>query len=531
MKSYLFIAITFVLIAILALSGCGETTSTSTQLSPATSSTTTTSTATTTSTSEPTPKTGGTLTLLWRGASGSLGWAAEGTSGEMIHTAQFFYEALVKDVRTGGELKYEPWLATSWDLAEDGKSVTFHLRNDVKFHDGTDFNAEAVKWNYEHLIASGKQPNWISVDVVDEYTARLNMTEWQNTAMYQFGNVSYIVSPTAYETNGVEWLNVHPVGTGPFVFESFEQDVSCKGVRNPDYWGEGPYLDGIEVKYVPDWSARKTAMQTGEGDMTVFELGKESFDMESLGFQLYTSAESLYSVLMSGANSDSPFANQKVREAVEYAIDREDIASGLGFGQWEAPYQNIPRSDSAWDPDFMGRKYDPEKAKELLKEAGYEEGFSTTLYPMPGSNSDCAIAVQDYLSKVGITVDIENWDPGRFFQFFNGQTWEGMVIAVMPTNGNYNFTLLMLYSGTRPIFVSSLITPQLKEVVMESLNSREIDISMIREAVQIMHDQCIAIPLYEAGLCVATHDYVHGGGIGERGLMVTLNPGTFWLDK
>ena len=128
-------------------------------------------------------------------------------------------------------------------------------------------------------------------------------------------------------------------------------------------------------------------------------------------------------------------------------------------------------------------------------------------------------------------MDIENWDPGRFFQFFTGQTWEGMVIAVMPTNGNYNFTLLMIYSGTRPMFVSSLITPDLEEVVMESLNSREIDISMIREAVQIIHDECLAIPLFEAGLCVATNDRVHGGGIGKRGLMVTLNPETFWLDK
>jgi peptide/nickel transport system substrate-binding protein len=523
MKKFLFIIVAVLIIGGLVFSGCAKTETTTTPTQQPTTQPTTQPTAT--------QKTGGTLTMLWRGAGGNLGWPnGPGSMGELVMTNQIFYEPLLIGTVKNNQLIYQPCLAESWELSDDKKSVTFHLRQGVKFHDGTDFDAEAVKFNYDKIIEEGDEPNWESVEVLDKYTVRVNHIEWQNPAMDEFLQTSIIVSPTAYN-KGMDYLSVHPTGTGPFIFESFEQDVQCTGVKNPDYWGEGPYIDKFVMKYVPDWNARKTALQTGEGDIALAELGKQTYDLRSLGFDVYAANDAVFSIMMSGANADSPFANKKVREAVEYAIDREALAEGIGFGEMEAPYQLDPTIDPAWDPNFVGREYDVQKAKDLMKEAGYENGFTTTLNPMPGSSDDAAVAVQDYLSEIGITVKIEYMESPKFFQFMTGQTWEGMVITGVPCSGNYNFTLLTFFSGTRPMYVSSPSTQALRDAVMASVNSPEIDISLIRKTVQVIRDDCIAIPLYQAGMGYGWYDYVMGGGVGEREHAMYWHPESFWLNK
>ena len=129
------------------------------------------------------------------------------------------------------------------------KSITFNLRKGVKFHDGSDFNAEVAKWNLDNMIKAEASAfaSWASVDIIDDYTIRVNFTKWQSTLPMSFaeGNPwAPMVSKAAFEKNGLEWMRANPVGTGPFKFESFQLDASLKVVRNPDYWIKGkPYLD------------------------------------------------------------------------------------------------------------------------------------------------------------------------------------------------------------------------------------------------------------------------------------------------
>jgi ABC-type transport system substrate-binding protein len=137
-----------------------------------------------------------------------------------------------------GELK--PWLAESYKVADDLTSITFNLRKGVKFQDGTDFNAQAAKWNLDNQIQAKRQPYWKSVEVIDDYTIRLNLTQWQNSILSFLADEtdSWMVSPAAFQKNGIDWMRKNPVGTGPFKFVSFASDTGLKTVRNPDYWGK-----------------------------------------------------------------------------------------------------------------------------------------------------------------------------------------------------------------------------------------------------------------------------------------------------
>jgi len=550
MKKFLIFTILAVISIALVLTGCSSTTtqtatstvtntstatSTATATTTATQTQTSTTTATQTQTATSTIKTGGTLTMLWRGAGGNLGWSnsGPGSMGELVMTNQIFYEPLIKGgLDASGNVAYSPCLAKSWEIASDHKSVTFHLQEGVKFHDGTDFDAEAVKFNYETIMKQDGEPNWASVEVIGKYTVKVNLKQWKNPAMDEFLNTSLIVSPTAF-AKGMDYLSVHPVGTGPFVFSEFELDVKCVGVKNTNYWGQGPFVDKFVMKYVPDWNARKTALQTGEADISLAERGKQTYDLRQLGFNIFSANDAVFTMFPSGGNPDSPFAKKEVREALEYAIDREALAAGIGFGELSVPYQLDPKSDPAWNPNFVGRKFDLAKAKELMKAAGYgDTAFSTSLIPMPGSSDDAAVFVQDSLKKIGITVKIEKWESAKFFQFMTGQTWEGLVITGVPCSGNYNFTLNTFFSSANTqMYISKAATTASKAAADESVNSATWNKDLIQKAVKALSDEAIGIPLYDAGMGYGWYKYLDASTIGTREHPMYWNVETFKLNK
>jgi ABC-type transport system substrate-binding protein len=513
-KIYVSLIILLLMIALL-VPGCGKKESTST----------------TTPTPTPTEiqKKGGTVTFLWRGSTGSVGWPVE-TFGEISHTQQLFFEGLV---RTTFEGEHEPWLATSWVIAQDGKSVTFHLREGVKFHDGTDFNAQAVKWNYDTWIDAGRVPNWESVDVLGDYTVRLNISSWRNTIMEEFGNNVYLVSPTAFEENGLDWIRLHPVGTGPFIFDHYVQDVETKGLKNTNYWEPGkPYVDAFVIKYVPDWSARRNAMEAGEGDLAVAELGRETSDMRDIGMNIKSMHEANFCLVPSGGNPDSPWSDVRVRQAAEYAINRESIATGLGYGEWTAPYQlAAPYTKGIYDPNFVGRRYDPEKATELLQEAGLQNGFDTTIYPFPGCPRDLAVAVQDYLGRVGIDADIVYWEEAKFFELYNGASWEGLILDGINAYPNWNQSLWFWFTNEPNVFVTKTNSPELYAAIIESLSSLTPDVNLMKKATDMVYDMCVMFPVSNCGISFAEAPYVMDSGAMTLDFGFYFRPENIWLNK
>ena len=453
-----------------------------------------------------TPKYGGTLRFISDQLPANQGWPAE--PGINQATTQACCDTLLRGDNKGNVI---PWLAESYKLADDRNSITFSLRKGVKFHDQSDFNAAVAKWNLDNFIDAKMQENWASVDVIDDYTIRVNFTQWQNTLLSTFVEPSFpafMISKAAFDKHGKDWVRQHPVGTGPFIFDSFVLDVSCKMVKNPDWWVKGkPYLDGIDYTLIADASTRKTAMKAGEGDLlNVTAADMAEFAASGLIVKP-VHAQGINGLIPDTANTDSPWANQKVREAVEYAIDKEGIAKAFGYGYGVVPDQIVPPVCAlAYNPDFtLGRKFDLDKAKQLLAEAGYSKGFETTFIIRPTLNKDIPVALQANLAKVGIKVNLDFTELGRWLTNYmtSKATWHNAVLynSIPAVSGvDYAAGLQFLFNM---LGVSWLRTPELNEAYQAFLTSPTVEIEKVRAVTDMITKEALIIPTNSGqwGLC------------------------------
>jgi peptide/nickel transport system substrate-binding protein len=344
-------------------------------------------------------------------------------------------ETLLKFDETGAPVA---GLAKEWNVDVAAKTITLVLQKDVKFHDGTDFNAEVAKWNLDSVRESARTElkGVDSIDVVDDHTIRLNLSTFDNMVLVNLGGpAGLMISQAAFEKNGAEWCEKNPVGTGPFKLASWQTDVKQVYERFDGYWQTGkPHLDGMEWVIIPDPMVRLASFKAGEVDVTLDVEPKDAKEMETEGkYNISSLSSGLYGIAGHSAQADSPFADVKVRQAMEHAIDKQAICDTLGYGYWEPPYQAAAPGRWAENPDVVGYRYDPAKAKELLAEAGYPDGFKTTIYVMatPQIIVDMVTAAQGYLKEVGIDAALETMDHPRFGEFFAGTAWQDG-IAMMP---------------------------------------------------------------------------------------------------
>jgi peptide/nickel transport system substrate-binding protein len=258
--------------------------------------------------------------------------------------------------------------------------------------------------------------NWKSVEVVDDYTIRISLKTWQNTALRPFASASgYIISPTAYQKNGVDWANYNMVGTGASTQSEFLRDVSLTVVKNPNYWEQGkPYLDKLQYIFVADPLTAEASFKTGAGDVIQCYTDQMADNLKKAGFKIISYPGFAYTLYPDGSNANSPWSNPKVRQAAEYAINKDAIANAMGYGTWTASYQYSPQTSPAFDPNLTPRKYDVAKAKQLLTADGYASGFKTTIYSAPvGMSKDIPLAIQADWKAVGIDADVQNPQAGH----------------------------------------------------------------------------------------------------------------------
>ena len=192
-----------------------------------------------------TPRRGGILKIL--SASGDATYLGYPPKSRKLLDYQYVSPCIETLIKFDNNLLPAPNLASSWKIADDKRSITFSLRKGVKFHDGSDFNAEAVKYNIKLCEKHPSFSDVIGVDVLDDYTVLIKFKNITGSLWSYFSiSPGEIQSPAALEKNGREWTKLNPVGTGPFLFKSFVRDVSLEYVKNPNYWQKGkPYLDGV----------------------------------------------------------------------------------------------------------------------------------------------------------------------------------------------------------------------------------------------------------------------------------------------
>jgi len=550
MKSRIYLLIGIVLLLVLLLPACTgnatTTTSTSTTSTTQTSTTTTTTPVptpttpakTTTSTTAPTQTTttasrdpnkyGGIWKLTLNvGPSTPLGYMPEAAN-DSYTAASPALESLISLQKDGTAV---PILATSWDIDPAAKTMVFHLRKGVKFHDGTDFNARAVKWNYDLILAAKKAPNIASVDVIDDYTVRINLKVYQNTDFTGMsGGQFQVTSPTSFEKNGIDYARTHPVGTGPFKFVEYQRDSKLTYARNENYWDPNlPYVDGVEYYVVSEETIRKLLFKRGDVHM-IRASTTIAQELQKEGHAQITEAGGTFVLVPDSANEASPFANIKVREAVSYAIDRAAIAEGLGAGLMVPAYQVYPGNPVAAVPNLPKTEFDKAKAKQLLAEAGYPTGFKTSIHTFVRVvNRDFITAIAKMLSDVGIQTTPDFPEPGKYEEY-RSQGWSNSLLAhalVGVTNPN---TIYSQYFPESNITFPSLKRPDgFYDLVNASLTSPTLDPVKVQAVFKLMADNFMVIPYVEETVCNFYAPGAHDDG-GEKFTLVNFFPRYAWLE-
>lgn len=311
----------------------------------------------------------------------------------------------------------QPSLATDWKTVND-TTWQFKLRKGVKFQDGEDFNAAAVKYSIERLLdPKTKSPivelsDVKEVDVVDDYTVNI-VTKTPDPILPNkivlFGGV--IVPPQYIKEKGDDYFAKHPVGTGPFKFVSWEKDNKIELEANADYWGGAPSVQKLIIRIIPNAADVISALKTGEVDLAydgiTSDVAAELQSSSNVKVETIPWIRTFY--INIDTQSKTPLADQKVRQALNYAIDVPTMIKTILGGEAHQVSTLIPAQNFGYDKSVGAYSYDPAKAKELLAQAGYPDGFSTKL---DATSEDASVvqAIAGQLSQVGVKVTVNLMD-------------------------------------------------------------------------------------------------------------------------
>jgi len=489
---------------------------------------------------EPTP-TGGILKISHQAAAVTLGDPLPMSRADDLFKAGPAIETLIHYDETGAPM---PWLATSWEVDAEAKTIVLHLREGVKFHDGSDFNAEVVKWNFERYMATGRAElrTVESVDVIDDHTVRINLSSYDSLIITNLGIYpGMMISKESFETYGEEWAGMNPVGTGPFKFVSWEKDVSVKFEKFDDYWQEGkPYLDAIEFHIIGDPLVRMAAFQAGEEDIVMGLDPKDARYLEEKGeYVIRFLGSGMH--LMSGDAMipGSPYADIKVRQAIEYAIDKQALCEVFGYGYWTPLNRGMARPGGwADNTDVVGYPYNPEKARELLAEAGYPDGFKTTLFTRvaPIWNQNFMTAVAGFFIDVGIDTEVEPCERGRENIAAVKGGWEDGIwnwtMGLYAPDELMTINRLMARGGI--LFVSKYVASEFQDVLEEAVAAPDFETKarLTRELQYLMVDKYAMVTwLNQTGTPSARYPEIHDEGISIGPGSVHWTPEDAWIDE
>ncbi|WP_416147855.1 ABC transporter substrate-binding protein [Salipaludibacillus sp. HK11] len=482
-----------------------------------------------------------TLIFARGGDSQSLDYASV-TDGESSRITLQIYESLLKFNEDSFEV--EPSLAHDWDISDDDLTFTFYLEEGVTFHDGTDFNADAVVTNFDrwsdpdsefgfaddgyayttygnqfggfkgddnHIIDEINVINDHEIEFVLKYPSGAFL---QNIAMSYFA----MTSPAALEEHGPA-INKNPVGTGPFKFVSWDRDDRIVLDKNEDYWMEGlPKLDQVIFQVIPDNSARLTALRSGEIDI-MDGLNPDDYAMvqDEPGLQAFERETNNVGYL--GFNTDkAPFDDPLVRQAMNHAVDKETLISLL-YADLAVPAKNtLPPAYLGYNDDIEPYAYDPERAIELLEEAGYPDGFEFDLWAMPVARpympdaERAAEVLQANFSDIGLESEIVSMEWATYLEEIQTGVQDVFMLGWSGTNGDSDYFLgNLLTTATIPennqTFYSNTDVDDLLEQARSVVDEEE-RAALYEEALALIHEDAPMINLVHSTPVLAGTDRV-----------------------
>lgn len=361
------------------------------------------------------------------------------------------YQAPVFDALVGFNFEkggIGPGVAERWELADDGESWTFYLQKGLKWHNGDPLTAHDVKFSLERTMskdslasrAAALRRNVKKIDVIDDHTVRIHTNGVQvhfpaslSRAVFQEGQLM----PKKYiEKVGIEEFRKNPVGSGPWKFvRSVQGDRIEYEAVDYDHWRGKPKFKKLVILLIPEESTRVAMVRTGEA--AIASISPESLqEVEVAKLKVVSVPATMQAIYQfwgsyKDAHAKSPIADKRVREALSLAIDRQQIIDHVMYGQasWPMPFATFGYSSDidterwqAWGKKAL--RYDPERAKQLLAEAGYPNGFklhfANTALPGTPYMTQIGVAVADFWTKIGVQVDLKHYEWGAFRLLYRG---------------------------------------------------------------------------------------------------------------
>ena len=393
------------------------------------------STAPATPTAAPTPtcKPGGTVTVAYQDNADSLSpMDTTGNANEFVSIPLF--DTLISELP--GKLDPQPDLATSWDISPDNLTYTFHLRSGVKFSNGDPLTADDILFTVNRLIDPKVNVGWYTMfasiknfEVVDPSTLRMNMKNVDAGVLWSFAlPVAGVYSKKAFQQTGDAGLKKAPIGSGPFMLDSWSPGQTLKYVKNPNYWGKS-YLDGVTFNYIPDPTARALAIESGEADIAeniAYNQIAEVTSHPGIAVPLQKVAVN-WGVTLN--NAVKPFDEKVVRQALNYATPR-DVLNKLVLAGTGTPSNVMGMAEGTqfWDSTVAPYPYDLDKAKALMAQSSVPNGFDVEMIIENTSTSTSAAAIlQAEWAKIGVKVKITTVDPSVLWDRLNTDKFQAMM--------------------------------------------------------------------------------------------------------
>lgn len=436
-----------------------------------------------------------------------------GFSNENVINANV-YETLTFYNPPGSAETLSPKLAVSWEASEDSTEWTFKLREGVKFHDGTDFNAEAVKFSIERTQEVGLGAAFIydsveSIEVVDDLTVKFNLNyPAPLDLILSSGYAAWMMSPTSVEGKNSDWFNAgNDAGTGPYTIESYEPGQRLVLARFDDYWGgwEEGQFDQVVFQIVEDPTVAEQMIRAGDADFT-YSLPFENYAAlsEAEGVTVVTNA-SFQNLLALLNQRKPPLDDPKLRQALAYSFPYEAVVNNLYAGLGSQASGPIPAGMWGHNPDLESPQFDLDRAKQLLAEAGYPDGGLTLLYTHVAEDLDEQQVGELWraeLAKIGVDLQVQGlaweaqWDMAKtnpeaaqdIFAFYWWPTY------VTP----YDFLFSLFHSEDEPFFnLGYYNNPEFDQLIDQANEISGTDIEqaarMFAEAQQMLIDDAAAI--------------------------------------
>jgi ABC-type transport system substrate-binding protein len=426
----------------------------------------------------------------------------------------------------------EPVLAESYEEDIPNHRIVFHIRPGITFHDGSALDADTVIWNFQQLINAGVlqfSDYWAGIKKIDHLAVEIDYTKYSNQLIYSWSFTS-MFSKAAWEEasggdlqKGINWARTHCVGTGPFMLKEYVRDSHMTWVKNPHYWKKGrPYLDGIDMRFIPDSETARIIMEAGQADFWKWGYWR---DVEDKGFNLLSGWTGLISsVWPNTADPGSKWHDIRLREAIEYAIDKRAIVDAFGADRFKTIMMLAPPpGEWGYDPDYPAREYNPEKARQLVIDAGYPDGLDAEMLLQAGfEGTALGTTLKQYLGDVGIRVNLDMADPGRFYGTVFGNT-PGPDLSVMYSGNDINYLIsYMRWFSTDSLANMSYLghTEEQRKLDEEANAISEIpgQKAITAKLVRYLTDNAMVIPVLWAPLTTVTAPYVHTDWLSRGGV-------------